>query len=85
MGDLEYSILVFKLIENGVVLDDHDLYANIGELGIDRAIDEIDLSFLVKWDSYSREGFYGVTEEVEDEDDLFDYIDEYFSNITSQE
>lgn len=74
VGEGEYSILVFRLVENGIVLTEHPTYEEIGELGVDKAIDEMDLSFLVKWDSTVSEGAYGVTTEVDDEHALEEYV-----------
>lgn len=73
-GECHYSILVFKLVENGIVLDEHQSYEEIGELDVDKAIDEMDLSFLIKWDSAAFDGLYGVTVEVDDEESLENYV-----------
>lgn len=74
VGECWLSILVFKLVENGIVLEKHPLYDEMGELGVDKAIDYMHVSFLVKWDSSASERLYGVTVEVEDEKALEDYI-----------
>lgn len=74
VGECQWSILVFKLIENGIVLDEHPMYDWMGELGVDKAIDYMHLSFLTKWDSSTLDGLYGVTVEVEDEKALEDYV-----------
>lgn len=74
VGECRYSILVFKLVENGIVLDEHQSYEEIGELNVDKAIDEMDLSFLIKWDSSTLDGLFGVTVEVDDEEALENYV-----------
>lgn len=76
VGGWEYSLLIMRLTENGTVLSDHPLYGEIGEFGVDRALDEMDLTFLVKWDAFMGEGFYGVTEEVDNEELLKQYLEE---------
>lgn len=77
VGEPYYSMMVFKLVKDGVVLTEHKSYEEIGELGVDKAIDEIDLSFLSKWDSNLARGEYIVTVEVLDEILLDRYINNY--------
>ena len=48
VGKEYYSILVFRLVERGQILYEHPSYEEIGELGVDKAIDAMDLSFLIK-------------------------------------
>lgn len=81
VGESYYSILVFRLVENGIVLEDHPAYEEIEELGVDKAIDEMDLSFLVKWDSTALSGLYGVTVEVENESSLEHYVKLCLENL----
>lgn len=57
-----------------MVLEEHPMYDWVGELGVDQAIDGMNLLFLFKWDSSAADGFYGVTVEVEDEGTLEDYV-----------
>lgn len=73
-GEYYFNILVFKLVENGIVLNEHETYEEIVELGGEKAIDDMYLSFLVKWDSPSEEGLFGVTIEVEDDEVLKNYV-----------
>lgn len=73
-GEYHFNILVFKLVENGIVLNEHETYEEIVELGGEKAIDDMYLSFLIKWDSASAEGLFGVTNEVEDDEVLKSYI-----------
>lgn len=73
-GEYHFNILVFKLVENGIVLNEHETYEEIVELGGEKAIDDMYLSFLVKWDSASAEGLFGVTIEVEDDEVLKNYV-----------
>lgn len=80
VGEAYYSIMVFRLSENGQVLYDHPFYEEIGELGVKSALDEMDLSYLVSWDAIAGEGKYGVTEEMTDDAALEDYI----RNVTCQ-
>lgn len=80
VGEAYYSIMVFRLSENGQVLYDHPFYEEIGELGVKSALDEMDLSYLVSWDAIASEGKYGVTEEMTDDAALEDYI----RNVTCQ-
>lgn len=46
-----------------MVLEEHPMYDWVGELGVDQAIDGMNLLFLFKWDSSAADGFYGVTVE----------------------
>lgn len=80
VGEAYYSIMVFRLSENGQVLYDHPFYEEIGELGVKSALDAMDLSYLVSWDAIAGEGKYGVTEEMTDDAALEDYI----RNVTCQ-
>lgn len=74
VGEAYYSIMVFRLSENGQVLYDHPFYEEIGELGVKSALVEMDLSYLVSWDAIASEGKYGVTEQMTDDAALEDYI-----------
>ena len=65
VGEPLYSILVFQLKKNGQVLYQHASYEKIEKLGVDTAIDAMDLTFLVKWDASCKQGMYGITQEVE--------------------
>ena len=43
-------------------------------LGVDTAIDAMDLTFLVKWNASCKQGLYGITQEVENQKELEAYI-----------
>lgn len=74
VGEDYYSLLIFRLSENGKVLESHPLYEQIDELGVDYALDEMDLSFLLSWDAVFNEGKYGVSQEVLNDTVLEEYI-----------
>lgn len=76
LGTCAYSILVFRLIKDGKTLYEHPSYLEIGSFGVDKALDEMDLSFLIKWDAVLQDGVYGVTHEMRDEKKLREYISE---------
>lgn len=82
VGDLSYSILVVRLMRDGVVLYEHPGYDLIEEFGVDKAIASIDLTWLEGFDGYSGEGVYGVTEEVSSLAALERYYEEdYFRRV----
>lgn len=74
VGEPLYSIFVFRLKKNGQVLYQHASYEKIEKLGVDTAIDAMDLTFLVKWDASCKQGMYGMTQEVENQKELETYI-----------
>lgn len=74
LGEDYYSLLIFRLSENGRVLESHPLYEEIDELGVDFALDEMDLSFLLSWDPMFQEGKYGVTQEMRNDSVLEEYL-----------
>jgi len=68
VGEDYYSLLIFRLSENGKVLE------KIDELRVDYALDEMDLTFLLSWDPMFGEGKYGVTQEILNDTVLEEYL-----------
>lgn len=61
VGEPLYSMLVFRLKKEEQVLYQHPSYEKIEKLGVDTALDAMDLTFLVKWDTSCKQGLYGIT------------------------
>lgn len=74
VGEPLYSILVFRLKKEEQVLYQHPSYEKIEKLGVDAALDAMDLTFLIKWDASCKQGMYGITQEVENQKELEAYI-----------
>lgn len=51
VGEPLYSMLVFRLKKEEQVLYQHPSYEKIEKLGVDTALDAMDLTFLIKWDA----------------------------------
>ena len=74
VGEPLYRILVFRLKKEEQVLYQHPSYEKIEKLGVDTALDAMDLTFLIKWDASCKQGLYGITQEVENQKELEAYI-----------
>lgn len=74
VGEPLYRILVFRLKKEEQVLYQHPSYEKIEKLGVDMAIDAMDLTFLIKWNASCKQGLYGITQEVENQKELEAYI-----------
>ena len=74
VGEPLYSMLVFRLKKEEQVLYQHPSYEKIEKLGVDTALDAMDLTFLIKWDASCKQGLYGITQEVENQKELEAYI-----------
>ena len=74
VGEPLYRILVFRLKKEEQVLYQHPSYEKIEKLGVDTALDAMDLTFSIKWDASCKQGLYGITQEVENQKELEAYI-----------
>lgn len=65
---------MFRLKKEEQVLYQHPSYEKIEKLGVDAALDAMDLTFSIKWDASCKQGLYGITQEVENQKELEAYI-----------
>ena len=67
-------LYTLKLLANRSTVCQHPSYEKIEKLGVDTALDAMDLTFLIKWDASCKQGLYGITQEVENQKELEAYI-----------
>lgn len=72
-GDLHYKYLMLRMKNNGVLVETHPYYSDMGD-GLPRAIDLIEISFLYKWDAGLRSAEYGLLHTDLSESYWIDYL-----------